>query len=132
MSTHSDQVHIGSQSEQITISSGDAHPSKGQIQIRDFSSGERLGRAILRGGIGLALTIVAIFIPIAHFVLVPLGLLVSVLLVISAMNQSGVIESGTATCPSCNATISIYRRSKKFPFTDICESCHRSVTIQRV
>ncbi len=118
------------QTAAILVFAHNPEPSSGEVQIRDFSKSERTSRAVSRGAIGFVATVLAVFIPIAHFVLVPLGLVVTVLLVLAALNQTGVVEGGKATCPECKGTVTIYRRPKKFPFNDVCESCHRSVTIQ--
>ncbi len=83
--------------------------------------------------LGLILSIVTVlsaFLPLVHFVAVPLLLITTVLVVCSALKSREFIDGGTGTCPACNAAFHIRRRRKSLPFTDVCGQCGRQVIVR--
>jgi hypothetical protein len=113
-------MHTGISVQNVRIElCGATSKSAGSLEVETFSSLTRLKRTIWTVIGGLALTILLTFIPILHFVLVPLGLL-GTLFVASFRNaQRNRVLSGTGTCPECKASFTIYARPFSFPFVDL-------------
>ena len=115
---------------EILLVARDERTSTGILQLEYFGSGRRFLRSVIRGVLGLILTGLFIFIPILHFILVPLGLVAAVLVSLQGWRLRQIILSGQGTCPYCGAEFRILRRSFQLPFEDICERCSRQVVIQ--
>ena len=113
----------------IIVTSSDQKKSSGTIDIQNLTLLVRLARAAIRGFFFLCFSILCIVIPILHFVLVPIGLLTTVLVVVLSFRVKKLILSGEGQCPSCLKTVTIYKRSFGLPFEDVCESCHRRLVI---
>ena len=75
------------------------------------------------------ITAVTALIPILHFIIVPLMLILTFIIVAASLRKSKIIESGAGTCPYCNAPFRVCTRRLKVPFGDVCESCHRRVVV---
>jgi len=63
--------------------------------------GERTVRALKGGGALFGLALLSIFIPIAHFVLVPGFLIAAVVFALSRMREDASIVALSGTCPRC-------------------------------
>jgi hypothetical protein len=113
----------------VTIASSEQKKSAGTVLVQNLTLASRLGRAAVRGFGFLCISILCIAIPILHFLLVPIGLLITVLVVISSFAVNKMILSGEGQCPSCLRPVTIYKRSFGFPFEDVCENCHRRLVI---
>lgn len=78
----------------------------------------------------LALTILCVAIPGAHFILVPLGLLVVTPgMTVYAWRVRTKIVSAKIECPKCNAALNVLTTQEQYPFYENCPSCHRQVTL---
>jgi hypothetical protein len=70
--------------------------------VRHYDTGERVRRALKIGGILLALACVTVFIPIAHFVLVPGFFLASIVFFLRRLSESRKIVRVHGPCPRCS------------------------------
>ncbi|MCB0355258.1 MAG: hypothetical protein KDD64_17120, partial [Bdellovibrionales bacterium] len=92
---------------------------------------ERTFRTVRTVGIFWGIGVVALFIPVAHFVLVPLFLLLGLLSPFFTPAKEGVVLGGTAKCPACDSELAIPRMPERWPLSDVCSSCKRALTIQK-
>jgi len=106
--------------------------SSGQVNVILFSKRDRVWRGSIRGIIGLSATILSVFIPVAHFLLVPLGLVLTPIIATSSYRTKVLILSGSGLCPGCGANFNITWRKAIFPFTDVCDKCVRLVTVSEI
>jgi hypothetical protein len=113
----------------ITLQVNDQR-AQGSVDIQEFSEKMRFKRGMLALALGLTLTAASVFIPVLHFFLVPLGLIITASISISRFKTAALIISGEGSCPICNARFRIMKRKSAFPFSDICEGCSRSVVIE--
>ena len=111
----------------VTCSTGKTAP--GELVIETFSASQIALRATIRGVTGLIVTALMVFVPVAHFVFVPLGLIVTAALVFGAMSTKSRILSGQGACAECGNNVKIMTRPYRLPFNDVCEHCGRRVTI---
>lgn len=105
-------------------------PSKAQVRIVALSPAERMRRAAVALGLGIAAALIAVPIPLAHFMLVPGALLVGFWLAARRMQEREIFEGAQGRCPHCGAD----QRFKLFggfrlPKRIDCESCHHDLYI---
>lgn len=112
----------------ITLQHGET-VSTGTVEVVNYSASERRQRALIVFLIGISLSTVSVVVPILHFLLVPLGLVITILLTKNRLKTESIITSGTGTCPACQAPFQIMKRKYHFPFTDVCEKCSRIINI---
>ena len=102
----------------------------GNLEVQEFSTRDRLVRAVRTVALCLSATLACVFIPAAHFVLVPLGLLVTPLITILVFRAQTKILSAKLICPKCNAEIRLLASQEKYPLYERCVECGREVTIK--
>lgn len=79
----------------------------GELRVRKFSGRERWLRALGMLGALWGLAVVAVFIPIAHFVLVPGLLLAGPVLAVLRYRAGEVVEGACGECPTCGRAITV-------------------------
>jgi len=115
----------------LSIRSNSNAESNGIITVDWYSAKKRILYVFSLAIGGLTLTAAVVFIPLLHFILVPLCSLSTVLVtILAAKKLKAVIISGEGKCPCCNKTISIGWRLFSEKFTQRCFSCQRTVTVQ--
>ena len=107
----------------VRLSGSMREVAAGSVQTVSLTFAQRVGKALLVGGIALAVTVAMIAIPLLHFILVPLGLIATIALGLSAFGKKVVITGGAAECPYCHKPITMAARSYKPLFNETCESC---------
>jgi hypothetical protein len=120
------------QSSELIATSGDAE-SRGTIWVEYFTSGDRFRRATKASVKCLAVTTICGLIPGAHFILVPMGLLiVTPVVTFRAYRVRSTIVSATIDCPKCHAPITVLTTQERYPLYENCASCHRQAIIRKV
>jgi len=104
--------------------------ASGKVFLKTWSARERKIRAFknLFGLWGLCL--IALFIPVAHFILVPALFLAAPLAAIIALRQRSRLLGGYTACPACGEEFEIICVSNSFPFHDTCKACSSAVRIE--
>jgi hypothetical protein len=72
------------------------------VTVRHFDAGERTRRALQSGGVLFGLAVLSVFIPIAHFVLVPSFLVASIVFTMLRLKQARKIVRVHGRCPRCS------------------------------
>jgi hypothetical protein len=75
----------------------------GVALVRERDPGERTTRALKAAGICVGLAALSVFLPIAHFVLVPGFLLAAPIFAIRRLRERASIVALRGTCPRCQA-----------------------------
>lgn len=114
----------------VSLSAPGEASTAGKVIVEQLSGGSRLVKAFCMGLVGLFVTLLCVAVPLLHLVLVPLGLLMTVMLVISSCKQVECITGGEGVCPYCHKPLTIVRRKMKFPFFERCDSCSRESSIE--
>ena len=76
-------------------------PREGVARVRRRDAGERTARALRAAGLFLGLAILSVFLPIAHFVLVPGFLLAAPFFAVRRLREHDSIVALRGTCPRC-------------------------------
>lgn len=77
------------------------------------------------------LALFSVLIPVAHFVLVPLFLLLGLIFSVRTFLQSEVLSESRVECPKCGKKFEIVTLTARFPIFDICKECEAQVRIER-
>ena len=103
------------------------------ISVDQIPPGRRVGRAVAGFGLFLLLAVVSVFIPAAHFLLVP-GFLITAFVVLAVrLGQRAVVVGAKGTCPDCGAEQDLdLPRSWRLPVDTACRSCQRRLTLTAV
>ena len=98
-----------------------------------LSRPERLKRAAAVLGAGLAVALIALPIPIVHFVLVPGGLLLGVILAAVRLGQGEVFRAVQGRCPFCGVEQAFPVSGRfRLPREVHCANCRRSLSLEPV
>jgi hypothetical protein len=77
-------------------------PTPAEIVVETLTVSQRLRRAAVALGLAAALALVALPIPLVHFVLVPAALLLGLIFAALRLNQREIIRSAEGSCPYCS------------------------------
>ena len=122
-------------SEEMAIQIRDTNGDKtcdGSLFSLHYEGGERLMRAL---GFLLALWAaagVSVFIPLAHFVLVPGFLLAGLFFAVNVYRTTEAMDKVTGVCPACNKNICIGLDAKDtLPKFCYCPQCNHSIQLSQ-
>jgi hypothetical protein len=107
-------------------------PSKpAQVDLLDLNFTDRLKRAGTTFGLGVVLALIALPIPLVHFVLVPAALVLGAALALVRLRQSRIFRRAQGSCPFCGTEQSFTVMGKfKLPKKLSCSSCHRQLILE--
>jgi chromate transport protein ChrA len=94
---------------------------------------QRLRRAAVALGLAAALALVALPIPLVHFVLVPAALLLGLIFAALRLNQREIIRSAEGSCPYCSThqRLGLAGRVFRLPREVFCSRCGRPLDLDR-
>lgn len=104
--------------------------SQGIVITRKYDEKERNRRMIKYSGGSLVASIISVFIPLLHFVLVP-GFIIAAIVFAVYYSRPANIERAKAKCPECGVDFVISKGKPLFPLDDVCGSCHHKITINK-
>ena len=104
--------------------------AQGSLTVKEFSSRERTMRGVRAAGTCLGVTLACVLIPAAHFVLVPLGLLLTPVIVWIMVKVRTQILSAQVTCPQCAVALNVLTTQERFPMYETCSQCRRQIVVR--
>jgi hypothetical protein len=108
-----------------------AEPAPALVQVDILSSAQRMKRAAWTFGAGVVAALVALPIPLVHFVFVPGALTAGIGLGISRLRQREIFRSARGSCPFCGAEQSFSVMGKfSLPKKLHCQSCQRQLMLE--
>lgn len=120
-----------SKTQQMAIKGRDAGSmSIGLLYSRHFEAGERMTRALKVLGVCLLLAVITLFIPLAHFFLVPLFLIAGPVMAVMKYKVDSELEKVEGKCPECGRAINIeLDPADKIPKRTYCPSCNKPLQL---
>jgi hypothetical protein len=101
------------------------------IELNTLTLADRFKRAATIFGLGLVLALIAIPIPLVHFVLVPGALLAGAVLASVRLGQAEVFRTATGRCPFCGKAQSFSVMGRfRLPKKLYCSSCQRQLFLE--
>lgn len=104
----------------------------GRVELREISSSERSVEAAKALAIGWGLAIFCILIPVLHFVLVPLFLILGIFWALKKWKTVQEVVTGGFACPACGKETSLEKSSARFPREERCSSCFVTVELKEI
>lgn len=101
------------------------------VYRKTLGSPERAWRALIVLGTCWLLAAVTVFIPLAHFVLVPGFLIAGPIVAYKRYGAQSVVMGGLATCPRCNASVRVKYATEDWPLSASCDACRAIVEVRR-
>ena len=114
---------------QIVASYADT-TSHGSITVLHFSEQARLMRSLKASGVCLLVACVCLCIPGAHFILVPLTLLISPFIILRIYREKTRISHAEISCAKCREPLVVLATQELYPLFENCGACHREIKIQ--
>jgi len=107
----------------IQIENAEKESTVGQLHITSYSAQERTSRAIKMLALLWGLAIVTVFIPLAHFVLVPGFLIAGPIIAYKRYHMAEHPSSADGECPTCKQPSSIHLEpSDTLPMWTYCSA----------
>ena len=106
-------------------------PAPARAEVAELSTAERLKRAAVVFGAFVAVAIIALPIPIVHFVVVPGGLLLAFSLGLLRLREGKVFRAVDGRCPFCGTEQAFAVLGRfRLPREVDCANCHRRLTLE--
>lgn len=115
----------------VIVRSSDGKTKPGKIYIRTWNEKQRLERSLKILGVGWGMAVISIFIPLAHFILVPGFLIGAPIAAFRAHRQKSGVLGGESICPNCGEVLPLVYGANIWPLQDLCSHCQTSVTIEK-
>lgn len=123
--------HTTQYTRTITATSNES-TTHGTIEVLEFSEQGRVKRAWVMALKCLGATALCVLIPVAHFLLVPLGLLVvTPIMTIYTFRVRTKIISACVDCPACHKPLNVLTSQERYPIYENCGSCHRQIALSK-
>lgn len=110
----------------------DGKTALGEVRLQTWDQRDRLVRAFKFWGTFWGMAMVALLIPGMHFFLVPALLTTGPILAWRTYQQERAILGGKGTCPDCGAPLLIAPTKDRWPLSDLCTKCYRSIKIEKL
>ena len=104
----------------------------GWVERRDLSKEERVARGMRIFGIFFGAAFLCVFVPVLHFILPPLSLIIGTILAINEYNGRSEVMRGEITCPNCKKVMEMPKETEEWPLSKRCTGCSFNLTIDKV
>jgi hypothetical protein len=107
-----------------------APASEAKVEVSVLDARDRLKRALLTSGFCFAAALVALPIPIVHFVFVPAALLAGIVLGAIRLRQDQIFRTASGRCPFCGTDQSFQVMGRfSLPKKLYCGNCGRELEL---
>jgi len=113
----------------IQVETISGSPTSGEIVTTKLSKNQRMNTALKKLGIFWGIAIFSVFLPVLHFFLVPLFLILGVVFGMKSYNVDSFLESGNGSCPHCKEGINFKSNDLVWPILVKCHKCSRDLNI---
>lgn len=115
----------------IQASTGEPNYTYGKAIIHHFNKNEKIQRALKKMAMFWGASLLAILLPVVHFVLVPLLFVLGIFFFFQVMKTDGEVLGGNITCPSCQTEATLQPDLLQWPLKEICQNCARVLRINQ-
>jgi hypothetical protein len=98
--------------------------SLANLQVTSMSEWNRLLLAAKNLGICWGGALLCVLIPVLHFVLVPLGILLGIIVFIYKAKLRQFVSASEISCPACQSKIHLRAKPFNWPLRETCSQCH--------
>ncbi len=106
-------------------------PTQASVVVAQLTLRERVARSARVVGAGLLAALIALPIPLVHFVFVPGAVLTGLTLGVIRLQQREIFESAEAPCPYCGTVqrLGLAGRTFRLPRAVHCHNCGRQLDL---
>ena len=114
----------------FSLSGYHGRPTRGTVTIREFNRQQRTRRALEGLGKWWGVALLSVFIPVAHFVLVPSFVLYGMWQLFQRLGTAELATDAHGACPDCGTeqTLELAPRWRA-PQPVTCKQCHRGLRL---
>jgi hypothetical protein len=113
----------------LTLTGYHGAPTPATLLVDTFDRSARLRRAFKGLGGFWGAMVVSVFLPVAHFVLVPSFFVVGIWQFVRRLKTVERLRGAHGRCPDCGAEQDFELSSSRFPQSVTCGGCHRGLTL---
>ncbi len=124
-----DDIGAAAAPRPLTLSGYHGQPTPVRLLVASFDRPARVRRAFLGLGSYWGAMVVSVFIPIAHFVLVPSFFGIGIWQFFRRLKTQELVRGAHGRCPDCGTEQDFELGSRRFPQSVTCGSCHRGLTL---
>ena len=116
--------------EPFILTGYNGRPTRGAVTIHEFDRAARMRRALAALGKWWAVALGCVFIPVAHFLLVPAFLAVGVWQFFQRLGTAELAADARGVCPDCGAEQALDLAARwRAPQPVTCRQCHRGLVL---
>jgi hypothetical protein len=115
--------------KKVVVKTRDGKSSPGKVYIQSWTKSERLKRSFKFWGFIWLLALISVFLPGAHFFLVPTFLIAGPIVARYIFKQESMVTGGETICPQCSKPLPIAKGPDIWPLDDLCSLCQTHVTL---
>ena len=117
-------------SERFLLNGYHGQPTAGQVTIHCFDRAQRVKRALGALGKWWGIAVLSVFIPVAHFILVPSFLAYGGWQFFQRLGTAELATDARGTCPDCGAAQVLDLAPRwRAPQPVTCRQCHRGLRL---
>lgn len=106
-------------------------PTRAAVHLVRRDRSRRIVRAVQSWGACWGLMVVAVFVPVLHFVLVPSLFLIGPLLGLQRLGERASVREASGACPGCGAPCRFTPKQGAKPRMPLrCEACGRAIALE--
>jgi len=114
----------------ISLSAFGFEPRAATAVVIEQTTAERVGRAIAGLGMFWALALAGLFIPVAHFILVPVFLTAGIIMAVKRSKEEKRLQLVRGACPRCGAQQDFKVGGRFVSGRSLdCPACHGTFTV---
>jgi hypothetical protein len=113
----------------VIVRSYDGRTARGSMDVRLMGMGLRLGRALRALGVCWMFAVIAVLVPILHWVLVPALVLLGPIVAARAFAHERQVCAGGGACPVCGSALVFVHSAHPDTFSQPCRVCHLSLSV---
>lgn len=104
----------------------------GEAEIANYDKSARTKRALKTLGLIWGLALLSVLLPLLHFFLPFLGIIIGPFLAIWVHGIESEIIGGSIPCPRCQSPVTIVKQRNRWPLKELCMQCSSEITVDRV
>jgi hypothetical protein len=116
----------------VRVMTSNGKTASGEVTLQHWDQQARMKRALRILGILWGIAVVTVFIPLAHFLLVPGFLIAGPIVAFKVYEQDRAILGGQCICPECGQAVTLVQAKDRWPLSDLCSKCQSALTVEKV
>lgn len=113
----------------VVVRAYDGRTSTGSMEVRRVGLGRRAGRALRALAVCWGFAVIALLVPLLHWVLVPLLLLLGPVVAARAFARDRQVCGGGGRCPACAGPVAFMGSARPEAFQQTCPGCRLSLEV---